>query len=82
LAVQPLVDALCTQLLAAPVLNADETPTAQSDPRAGKTKRVYLFVYQHTEPHPIVVFDYGPTGAGKHIAAFLGDWKGALMVDD
>jgi hypothetical protein len=29
-----------------------------------------------------VLFDYGPSRAGKHAAAFLGDWQGALMVDD
>ncbi|WP_082190123.1 IS66 family transposase [Frateuria defendens] len=82
LALQPLVDALRARLLAAPVLHADETPVAQLDPGAGKTRRAYLFVYRSTGPQPIVLFDYGPTRAGKHAAAFLGDWKGALMVDD
>ncbi len=81
-ALQPLFDALRIQLLTAPVLHADETPVAQLDPGAGKTKRAYLFVYRSTDAHPIVLFDYGPTRAGKHVAAFLGDWKGALMVDD
>jgi transposase len=82
LALQPLFDALRVQLLAAPVLHADETPVAQLDPGTGKTKRAYLFVYRTAGPHPIVLFDYGPTRAGKHVADFLGDWKGALMVDD
>jgi transposase len=82
LALQPLFDALRIQLLTAPVLHADETPVAQLDPGAGKTKRAYLFVYRNAEPQPIVLFDYGPTRAGKHVAAFLGAWKGALMVDD
>jgi transposase len=82
LALQPLFDALRTQLLTAPVLHADETPVAQLDPGAGKTKRAYLFVYRNTDSHPIVLFDYGPTRAGKHVAAFLGSWGGALMVDD
>jgi transposase len=82
LALQPLFDALRTRLLTSPVLHADETPVAQLDPGAGKTKRAYLFVYRNTASHPIVLFDYGPTRAGKHAAAFLGDWKGALMVDD
>ena len=82
LALDPLFDALRIQLLKAPVLHADETPVAQLNPGAGKTKRAYLFVYRNTHPHPIVLFDYGPTRAGKHVAAFLGRWKGALMVDD
>ena len=81
-ALQPLFHALRIQLLTAPVLHADETPVAQLDPGAGKIKRAYLFVYRRAGPYPIVLFDYGPTRAGKHAAAFLGDWKGALMVDD
>ncbi|MEO8976974.1 MAG: IS66 family transposase, partial [Casimicrobiaceae bacterium] len=31
---------------------------------------------------PIVVFDYCQSRAGKHADTFLGDWNGALMVDD
>ncbi len=81
-ALQPLVDALRTKLLASHVLHADETPVAQLDPGAGKTKRAYLFAYRNTGEQPIVLFDYCPSRAGKHAAAFLGNWRGALMVDD
>jgi len=83
LRLQPLVDALRAELLTAPVLHADETPVAQLDPGAGKTKRAYLFAYRTAaEANPIVVFAYAGNRSGKHAAAFLGDWKGALMVDD
>jgi len=82
LRLQPLVDALRRKLLQCPVLHADETPVAQLDPGAGKTKRTYLFAYRSTGPRPIVVFDHCQSRAGKHAAAFLGEWKGALMVDD
>ena len=82
LRLQPLVDALRTRLLAAPVLHADETPVAQLDPGAGKTKRTYLFAYRTAEGPPIILFDHCASRAGKHAANFLGDWKGALMVDD
>jgi transposase len=82
LRLQPLVDALRARLLQSPVLHADETPVAQLDPGAGKTKRAYLFAYRSTGEQPIVVFDYCASRAGKHAADFLGDWKGALMVDD
>lgn len=81
-ALQPLVDALHRQLLAEPVLHADETPVRQLDPGKGRTRRAYLFVYRSPGPRPIVVFDYGPTRAGQHAADFLGPWRGALMVDD
>ncbi|CAM5377288.1 IS66 family transposase [Rhodanobacter lindaniclasticus] len=81
-ALQPLVEALRRHLRASPVLHADETPVAQLDPGAGKTKRAYLFAYRSIGATPVVVFDYCPSRAGKHAAAFLGDWRGALMVDD
>ncbi len=80
---RPLVGALRRELKAAPVLHADETPVAQLDPGAGKTQRAYLFAYRTADAaHPIVVFDYAANRSGKHAAAFLGDWRGALMVDD
>lgn len=98
-ALQPLVDVLRTRLLQSPVLHADETPVAQLDPGAGKTRRAYLFAYAgHGWPsaasaggagaarcpgaQPIVLFDYCASRAGRHAAAFLGTWRGALMVDD
>jgi hypothetical protein len=55
---------------------------AQLDPGAGKTKRAYLFAYRTAVGPPIILFDYGASRAGKHAAAFLGGWNGALMVDD
>ena len=43
-ALMPRVAARKAELLALPVLHADETPVAQLDPGAGKTHRSYLFV--------------------------------------
>ena len=82
LRLQPLVDALRTKLLASDILHADETPVAQLDPGQGKTKRAYLFAYRKPGPQPIVIFDYCASRAGKHAADFLGEWRGALMVDE
>lgn len=80
---QPLVDALRSELLASPVLHADETPVALLDPGAGKTQRAYLFAYATaTGESPIVVFDFCGSRSGKHAARFLADYRGALMVDD
>lgn len=80
---QPLVDALRTELLTQPVLHADETPVALLDPGAGKTQRAYLFAYATAAAgNPIVVFDFCDSRSGKHAARFLGDYRGALMVDD
>jgi transposase len=80
---QPLVAALKDELLAQPVVHADETPVALLDPGAGKTRRAYVFGYRTAAAdHPIVVFDFCDSRSGKHAARFLGGYRGALMVDD
>lgn len=81
-ALQPLVEALGRELRTCPVLHADETPVSQLDPGAGKTKRAYLFAYRTAVASPIVLFDYCAGRSGEHARRFLGDWRGALMVDD
>lgn len=81
-ALAPLTAALRAELLTQPVLHADETPVAQLDPGAGKTRRAYLFAYRSATDTPIMLFDYCPSRGGKHAQAFLGDWRGTLMVDD
>ncbi|BAO30027.1 IS66 family transposase [Sulfuritalea hydrogenivorans] len=84
-ALQPLADRLTACLLERQILHADETPVQQLDPGNGKTKRAYLWAYMsnvlETGP-PIVVFDYQTSRSGAHARNFLGEWKGALMVDD
>jgi transposase len=82
LALEPLVDRLRHRLREQPILHADETPVATLDPGSGKTRRSYLFAYRSTAGPPIVVFDYAESRGGKHARAFLGAWRGALMVDD
>lgn len=84
-ALQPLADRLADLITQRAVLHADETPVAQLDPGQGKTKRAYLWTYRSNDLEtgpPIVVFDYQTGRAGHHAKAFLGDWKGHLMVDD
>lgn len=81
-ALQPLVDALRRELLECAVLHADETPIDELDPGAGKTRRRYLFAYRSAVGVPIVVFDYCVNRSGEHARRFLGDWRGALVVDD
>jgi transposase len=84
-ALDPLAQRLASRLKEASVLHADETPVAQLDPGAGKTKRAYLWAYRtaglDTGP-PIVVFDYQESRSGEHARHFLSGWRGHLMVDD
>lgn len=81
---QPLVDALQAELLAQPVLHADETPVAMLKPGNGKTHRAYLWSYCSTAYSAIkgVVFDFADSRGGRHADAFLGDWRGTLVCDD
>lgn len=84
-ALQPLADRLAEWLRQEPVLHGDETPVEQLDPGSGKTQRAYLWAYRNNglgAGPPIVVFDYQTSRSGAHASAFLGDWRGRLMVDD
>ncbi len=86
---QPLVDALKAEMLARPVLHADETPVAMLKPGHGKTHRAYLWSYGTTvfDPMKAVVFDFAESRAGRHVQTFFGQpteagWRGTLICDD
>lgn len=81
-ALQPLVDRLRSELKRHRVLHADETPVAMLDPGAGKTRRSYVFAYRSGSGPPIVVFDFCTSRSGAYARRFLGEYRGALMVDD
>jgi transposase len=85
---QPLVDALKTEILRRQVLHADETPGAMFKPGDGKTHRAYLWAYapgafENTRP---VVYDFCESRSGEHARRFLGhttdrDWNRWKSVD-
>ena len=79
-----MVDALSAQVLACPVLHADETPVQMLKPGAGKTHRAYLWAYAtgRFEPLRAVIYEFCETREGKHPSRFLQGWRGHLMVDD
>ena len=81
---QPLVDALKSEILSHAVLHADETPVAMLKPGNKKTHRAYLWAYAPGafEDTKAVVFDFCESRAGEHARTFLGDWKGTLVCDD
>ena len=81
---QPLVDALKTEVLGRRVLHGDETPVAMLKPGHGKTHRAYLWAYAPGafEDMKAVVYDFCESRAGEHARAFLGDWRGSLICDD
>jgi transposase len=81
-ALRPLVDCLHRALRSQTILHADETPVAMLQPGTGKTHRSYLFVYRSGIGPPLIVFDFCTSRSGEHARRFLGDYRGALMVDD
>lgn len=84
-ALQPIHERLTQLLRQRSCLHADETPVSQLDPKSGKNKRAYLWVYRSNDLEddpPIVVFDYQTGRSGSHVRNFLENWRGHLMVDD
>jgi len=86
---QPLVDALKTEILRHRVLHADETPVAMLKPGDGKTHRAYLWAYAPGafESIKAVVYDFCESRSGENARRFLGHgtdkaWKGSLTCDD
>lgn len=81
---QPLVDALRAEVLAQPVLHADETPVQVLQPGSKTTHRSYLWAYAPGVFQDLraVVYDFTEGRSGSHARAFLGDWQGSLICDD
>ncbi|WP_429498055.1 IS66 family transposase [Robbsia andropogonis] len=81
---QPLVEALREELLRHDVLHADETPVQMLSPGKGKTHRAYLWAYTSTQFADVraVVYEFADGRCGEHARAFLGKWRGKLVVDD
>ena len=72
---QPLVDALKTEILSHAVLHADETPVAMLKPGNKKTHRAYLWAYAPGafENLKAVVYDFCESRSGAHARSFLGE---------
>jgi transposase len=82
-ALQPLADRLAEMLRQRPVLHADETPLKQLDPRAGKTRRAYLWSYRSNDLDtgpPIVVFDYQSSRSTHPSLPYRGDGQCVVPI--
>lgn len=81
---QPLVDALREEVLAQPVLHADETPVQVLQPGSKGTHRGYLWAYAPGvfQDLKAVVYDFTEGRSGAHARAFLATWQGSLICDD
>src|SRR5260370_23466602 len=80
----PLVAALARHVLAAPNINADDTPIKVLAPGTGKTKKGRLWTYVRsgrgwgsTDP-PAVWYRYAPSWHGKYPPTHLAGYNGTL----
>lgn len=85
---QPLVDALTSELLRQAVLHADETPVGMLKPGNKKTHKAYIWTYCTTSFNETkaVVFNFAETRSGENVRGFLRQdtehaWKGTLVTD-
>jgi transposase len=83
----PLAAALAKHVLAAPNINADDTPIKVLAPGTGKTKKGRLWTdvrdgrgWGSTDP-PAVWYRYSPSWHGKYPQQHLAGFEGKLQVD-
>ncbi|MBC8317943.1 MAG: IS66 family transposase [Desulfobulbaceae bacterium] len=82
-ACQPLLNLLQEEVVAGPVVQADET-TVQvlSEPGRDPTSKSYMWVFRRGDPKKsVLIYQYHPTRAGDVASAFLRDYKGYVQTD-
>src|SRR5215510_11680124 len=86
-ALQPLVDALATDVLAGDTLHVDDTPVPVLAPGTGKTKTGRLWTYVRDERPfagerpPAALFFYSPDRKGEHPQRHLKEFQGVIHAD-
>src|SRR5690242_3157027 len=86
-ALQPLVDALATDVLASGTLHVDDTPVPVLAPGTGKTKTGRLWTYVRDERPfagarpPAALFFYSPDRKGEHPQVHLKEFRGVVHAD-
>src|SRR5690348_11878769 len=86
-ALQPLVDALATDVVASGTLHVDDTPVPVLAPGTGKTKTGRLWTYVRDERPfagarpPAALFFYSPDRKGEHPQVHLKEFRGVVHAD-
>src|SRR5580704_3224784 len=86
-ALQPLIDALASDVMASDTLHVDDTPVPVLAPGAGKTKTGRLWTYVRDERPfdgerpPAALFFYSPDRKGEHPQAHLKEFCGVIHAD-
>ena len=80
---EPLYEALKTQLLQQPAMMADET-TVQvlKEPGREATATSYMWLYRNAaHSQPVLIYEYQPGRGSEHPLTFLKDYRGYLQCD-
>ena len=81
---EPVYNAMKTQLLSRDVLHADETTNqVLHEPGKAAQSKSYMWLYRTSgdTEHPIVLYEYQPSRKHAHPEAFLKDFSGFLHAD-
>lgn len=79
--VEPVVEAMKSQILASRKIHTDDTTVPVLDKGQAKTKTGRLWVYVGGENHEHIVFDYTPDRTRGGPARWLNGFKGYLQAD-
>jgi len=86
-ALQPLIDALASEVMVSDTLHVDDTPVPVLAPGTGKTKTGRLWTYVRDERPfggsrpPAALFFYSPDRKGEHPRAHLKSFRGTIHAD-
>ena len=76
---RPIAAAIRQSVLAGQVVAMDETPLKAGRQHQGKMRQAYLWpIYGERDE---IVFHYAPNREHRHVASFLGDFRGTLLSD-
>ena len=81
---KPIYELLKSELVKSEIINADETRiqcNREQGKKASSESFMWLYRTGPYEEHPIVLFEYTRTRAGKHAKLFLEGFKGFLVSD-
>ncbi len=78
---KPLFDRLHFYLLQEDIVHADETVLNVLDEKDNKNNYMWLYASAERGKHPIYLYDYQKSRAGKHAKNFLNGFNGFLQTD-
>jgi len=80
---EPLLDLMWHEIRSGPVINIDETPVqVMKEPGRSNTNKSYMWVFRGGAPeHPLLLYRYAPSRAGKVPETCLDKYKGYIQTD-